>query len=145
MVLILKNSEVVGCQKDGHSSIFCDDCQLIDSVACPKNSAILMENSKKEKNRIFKSLGNDYEQVATEIAKLVTDKQLKYGNSFSFSYEIMKVLYPNGMTLEQMKDALVVVRIIDKLFRIANGNLGSEDAFSDITGYGLLSVVRNKK
>lgn len=39
----------------------------------------------------------------------------------------------------------VVVRIVDKLFRVANNNMGEEDAFQDITGYGLLAVVRNKR
>ena len=88
---------------------------------------------------------NEYESIALEIARLVTTKQIQYGDSFSKAYLVMQVLYPDGISKEQMKDALVVVRIIDKLFRIANGNQGSEDAFQDITGYGLLSVVRNQK
>lgn len=88
---------------------------------------------------------NEYESIALEIARLVTTKQIQYGDSFSKAYLVMQVLYPNGISSEQMKDALVVVRIIDKLFRIANGNQGEEDAFQDITGYGLLSVVRNQK
>jgi hypothetical protein len=88
---------------------------------------------------------NEYESIALEIARLVTTKQIQYGDSFSKAYLVMQVLYPNGISSEQMKDALVVVRIIDKLFRIANGNQGEEDAFQDITGYGLLAVVRNKR
>ncbi len=88
---------------------------------------------------------NEYESIALEIARLVTTKQIQYGDSFSKAYLVMQVLYPNGISSKQMKDALVVVRIIDKLFRVANNNMGEEDAFQDITGYGLLAVVRNKR
>ena len=88
---------------------------------------------------------NEYESIALEIARLVTTKQIQYGDSFSKAYLVMQVLYPDGISIDQMEDALVVVRIIDKLFRIANNNMGEEDAFQDITGYGLLAVVRNKR
>lgn len=88
---------------------------------------------------------NEYETIALEIARLVTTKQIQYGDSFSKAYLVMQVLYPDGISKEQMKDALVVVRIIDKLFRIANGNQGEENAFSDINGYSLLAVTKNQK
>ena len=52
---------------------------------------------------------------------------------------MLRVLYPDGIAPEQYDDVLAVVRIIDKLFRVAN----KRDAFSespgrDISGYGML-------
>lgn len=85
-----------------------------------------------------------YQAVSIEIAKLVETKQIAYGDAFGKSGQIMAILYPKGIPLNQMDDALSVVRIIDKLFRIATAKdaLG-ESPWRDITGYGLLSVVRD--
>ena len=35
---------------------------------------------------------------------------------------------------------LGVIRVVDKLFRVANGKQGSEDPWQDIAGYGLLGT-----
>lgn len=142
MTIIYRNGKIIGCEHKGHSLILCQDCMVTDVADCPMQQELLKQSQ--DDGYVPNHVINPYEEVALEIAKLVSRKQIEYGNSFSFSYDIIKVLYPNGISLEQIKDLLVVIRIIDKLFRIANGNLGSEDAFSDIIGYGLLSVVRNK-
>lgn len=145
MTIIYNNGKIIGCEQKGHSLIMCHDCMVTDMADCPCQQQLLKQIEDDRYVPEHRTVSNPYEEVALEIAKLVSRKQKEYGDSFSFSYEVMNVLYPNGISLEQMKDALVVIRIIDKLFRIANGNMGSEDAFSDIVGYGLLSVVRNKK
>ena len=86
---------------------------------------------------------NKYKEIALQIAELVIKKQLAYGDSFGKSGEIMRILYPNGITLEQMDDALTVVRVIDKLFRIATDrDAFGESPWSDINGYSLLSLGR---
>jgi len=89
-------------------------------------------------------MSKDYEQLGSNIGKLVEVKQAAYGDSFSKSGEIMRILYPEGIGYEQMDDALTVVRIIDKLFRSATDKdaLG-ESHYSDIVGYGLLGDMRN--
>lgn len=84
----------------------------------------------------------DYVKTATEIGKLVEDKQDAYGDSFSKSEEIIKILFPNGVTAENYRDLLTVTRIIDKLFRIATRkNAFSESPYRDIAGYALLGLV----
>ena len=156
------NNTVVGCSRDGHSEILCEGCACVNTKKCPIEQPLKVENNfeglppSMKKNLLASMTRNQeafdtlrdiskYEKAALEIGKLVAIKQKQYGNSFGNADQIMKVLYPRGISTEQMKDALVVVRIIDKLFRISHGNLGSEDAFSDIVGYGLLAVVRNKQ
>jgi hypothetical protein len=85
----------------------------------------------------------DYKKLGTEIGELVQNKQQAYGDSFGKSGIILRSLYPDGVKPAQYDDMLAVVRIIDKLFRIATDRdaLG-ENPFRDICGYGLLGTAR---
>lgn len=85
----------------------------------------------------------DYTDLAMDIAMLVTQKQVAYGDSFGQAGQVMRILYPNGIAPDQMDDALCLVRIIDKLFRIATDRdaLG-ESPYRDIAGYALLGASR---
>jgi hypothetical protein len=84
-----------------------------------------------------------YKQLGEEIGALVETKQAAYGDSFGKSGAIMRILYPEGIPPQQMDDALTVVRVLDKLFRIATARdaLG-ESPWRDVAGYALLSVAR---
>lgn len=84
-----------------------------------------------------------YTTIAAEIAATVVTKQAAYGDSFGKSGEVMRILYPDGIEPEQMDDALCVVRIVDKLFRIATARdaLG-ESPYRDIAGYALLGASK---
>ena len=85
--------------------------------------------------------GKSIPEIAGRIAKLVEEKQIAYGNSFNLSGEILKLLYPNGVKPDQYPDMLCVVRIIDKLFRIASQKEAfDENPYDDIVGYGLLGA-----
>ena len=79
-----------------------------------------------------------YEFIGTSIGKLVDEKNKQYGDAFNKSGEFLKILYPNGIKPEQYSDMLGIVRVFDKLMRIANGNQGNENAWKDIGGYALL-------
>lgn len=70
-------------------------------------------------------------------------KQAAYGDSFGKSGEIMRILYPGGIPLEKLEDALTVVRVVDKLFRVATDRdaLG-ENPWRDVQGYALLATER---
>lgn len=85
-----------------------------------------------------------FENIGLEIGKLVASKNKMYGDSFSQSGMILKILYPNGISIDQYDNALYIVRTIDKLFRIAT----MKDAFGenpamDICGYSILDVWRD--
>lgn len=85
----------------------------------------------------------NYSEIGTQIGQLVEKKQAAYGDSFGKSGEVMWILYPNGIPTEKLDDALVVVRVLDKLFRIATDRdaLG-ETPWRDIAGYALLATKR---
>jgi hypothetical protein len=84
-----------------------------------------------------------FAELAAATAELVKEKQRAYGDSFGRSGAVLRALYPRGIALEQLDDALTVVRIVDKLFRIATDRdaLG-EDPWRDIQGYALLAQRR---
>lgn len=83
-----------------------------------------------------------YEQVAEEIGSLVAQKNTAYGSSFAEAHRILQVLYPNGIKIEQYTDALAIIRVIDKLFRIANNKKAfGESPWQDIAGYAILGVA----
>lgn len=88
----------------------------------------------------------DHAQIGSEIGVLVNSKQAQYGDSFGRAGAMVKVLYPNGIPLEAYDDALAIIRVVDKLFRIATSaglpDRGGEDPWRDIAGYALLSIAR---
>ena len=89
-------------------------------------------------------MDNYYRAKGTEIGALVDRKNKQYGNSFNRAGDILTILYPDGVTPDQYRDMLAVVRVLDKLFRVAHGKQGSEDPWQDIAGYGLWGWVIRK-
>ena len=93
-----------------------------------------------------------FQELAKDIAELVTEKERAYGSAFDKAGDFMRILYPEGIKPEQYKDMLCTVRIFDKLMRIATSYEGTEErkieAYSDIMGYALLglrsSTLENK-
>ena len=87
-----------------------------------------------------------FKEIGTEIGELVESKNKAYGSAFEKSGQILKVLYPNGIQPEQFTDMLAIVRILDKLFRIAtNKNAFNEEPFKDIAGYAILGIEKELK
>jgi hypothetical protein len=87
----------------------------------------------------------EFEQIGTDIGKLVAEKNAAYGDSFNKCGEFLKLLYPNGVKPEQYADMLALVRVFDKQMRIATDKdaLG-ENPWRDVMGYALLAVARDK-
>ncbi len=88
----------------------------------------------------------NYQEIGAEIGKLVEDKQAAYGDSFGKTGDFLRLCYPDGIPVEKYDDALCLVRIFDKLMRIATDKdaLG-ESPYRDIAGYGLLGVKKDEK
>jgi hypothetical protein len=83
-----------------------------------------------------------FEDAAAKIGRLVSKKNKAYGDSFAQSGDVLKILYPNGIGLEQYTDMLALIRIIDKLFRIATSKDSfNENPYADIAGYAILKVA----
>ena len=96
----------------------------------------------------FEEIVNEvtYEDVGQEIGALVDKKNAAYGSAFDRAGKVLEQLYPNGVPVEKYTDMLTTVRILDKLFRIANNkNSFDEDPWQDIAGYGILETHKHKK
>ena len=90
------------------------------------------------------SNNNKYAAAALEVAELVARKQEAYGDAFTRSGEVLKILYPDGVSVDNYQELLTVTRILDKLFRISTNNDSfNEDPWRDILGYALLAVTKN--
>ena len=85
-----------------------------------------------------------FTELANGIGKLVEEKNKAYGSAFDRAGDFLKILYPEGIKPDQYKDMLCIVRVFDKLMRIATSYEGTEekkvDAYSDLMGYGLLGL-----
>lgn len=88
----------------------------------------------------------EYHTTANALADLVASKQIQYGDSATRAQAIAAILYPNGVSIGQYKDMLLVIRVIDKLSRIATSgdgtDAGGENPWQDIGGYALLGMAR---
>lgn len=88
----------------------------------------------------------NFETIGKEVGSLVDEKNAAYGSSFSECHKILTTLYPEGIKPEQYTDALAVIRVIDKLFRIANKkDAFGESPWRDIAGYALLGINNDTK
>tara|TARA_Y100000310_G_scaffold321950_1_gene380303 strand:- start:2061 stop:2357 length:297 start_codon:yes stop_codon:yes gene_type:complete len=88
----------------------------------------------------------DFVEIGNRIGELVKQKNMAYGDSFSRATDILEVLYPNGVKPHQYRDMLAVIRVIDKLFRLATRkNAFDESPWNDIAGYALLGIAADEK
>jgi hypothetical protein len=86
-----------------------------------------------------------YEEEAQRLGKLVTEKNAAYGSSFEKTGDFLGLLYPSGLKPEQYRDALAIVRVFDKMMRIANKkDAFGESPWNDIAGYGLLMSAEER-
>lgn len=123
----------------------CDMVQPCNKYYCNFNNNfadwVLKPESKNDICQAEKQVGK-FENIGRILGELVDDKQQAYGDAITAVEQLMKVLYPNGVKIEQYRDMLLMVRIMDKQCRIAKGDKTAfgESPFRDIAGYGLLGV-----
>lgn len=87
-----------------------------------------------------------YQDLANRIGQLVDEKNAAYGNSFGEAEDFLKILYPDGVPPEKYADMLCVVRIFDKLKRIATKkDAFGESPYGDIAGYALLGLEKAER
>lgn len=105
---------------------------------------------KDEKAKVLKALADaspksDFERAANFVGKLVTAKNEQYGDSAAVTGTMLQVLFPKGIPVAKYGEAMLIVRVLDKLCRISRGNQGDENAWQDIAGYAVLGMVQSAK
>jgi hypothetical protein len=82
-----------------------------------------------------------YKQIAEEVAALVEEKNAAYGDSFNKCSQFLQLLFPSSVPATKYKDMLAIVRVFDKLMRIATKpNAFGESPWQDVLGYALLAL-----
>jgi hypothetical protein len=85
---------------------------------------------------------DSFAQKGIDIGALVSKKNKAYGNSAQTAVDMLKLLYPKGVKPENYRDVLLIVRIWDKMMRIATQpEAFGESPYQDIAGYGVLGAV----
>ncbi len=88
---------------------------------------------------------SNFQKIGEEVGNLVTEKNVAYGNSFYDCSKFLEILYPEGISPENYGDMLCVVRIFDKLKRIATKkDAFGESPYRDIAGYAILGVNKDE-
>lgn len=92
----------------------------------------------------------DYPTMGSRLGELVAEKSRAYGDSAGKSAALLSTLYPDGIPPGAFRDALLVVRVLDKLCRIANRgegrrDPGGESPWCDVAGYGLIGVRQDSR
>ena len=94
-----------------------------------------VENEQMNRDDIFIKTGYD-------TGVLVSQKDQAYGCAVEKVGKILQILYPDGIRVDQMLDASLVIRTLDKICRIAHDNDPfNESPYRDITGYGIQGQV----
>ena len=89
----------------------------------------------------------DFIEAGYKMGLLVAKKNSDYGSAFEQVTQILKILYPNGIPVHQYENASLLIRMFDKVGRIANENVQfyNEDSWKDLVGYSLIKLVKNSK
>jgi len=90
-----------------------------------------------------------FAKIGLDVGKLVDFKNKIYGDSVLDAPKVFEILYPDGIKVEQYGDVLLLVRVFDKMKRIATKKdaLG-ESPWGDLAGYSVLGIykdIREKK
>lgn len=82
-----------------------------------------------------------YEALGRQIGQLVDEKNRAYGDAFGKTAQILAIIFPDGVSVEQYRYVGLIVRVLDKLCRVANDTGAfEENPFADLAGYGLLAM-----
>lgn len=81
---------------------------------------------------------NSYNKIAKEVADIVEQKNKTYGNAAGECNLFLELLYPDGVSVKDYKNMLFLVRLWDKIKRIATDkDAFGEEPEKDIIGYCL--------
>jgi dihydrofolate reductase len=97
-------------------------------------------NTKITNNKVVPSL----KEIANEIGELLEEKNKVYGSAFDEGETFLKLLYPNGIKVDQYGDVLCLARMFDKMKRIATRkDAFNENPYKDLCGYSILGVHKD--
>ena len=89
---------------------------------------------------------SELKKLTNSAVETVLDKNQQYGNSFQKVSTILKIMCPDGVPANKLKDLLFITRVLDKLNRLATSDpADTEDPIFDILGYAILHYYDTEK
>lgn len=129
--------EIGGIMFTSNGKFKCLDC----GESFGKRNELLEHNCGDD---VFVDPRSPLDYITAEVAA----KQESYGDSISFTSSVAKILWPKGMPVEVFPDALILLRVLDKVCRLSRGKAlpdeGRKDAWKDIIGYALRALERER-
>ncbi len=143
----IKEHQRVGCAPQFHPG-WCFICEK-EVEDWPKHYAeCKLSRQRKAEAKIDTLLDNarnklrepgHYESIGQSLGALVDRKNKAYGDSFHQAGKCLEAMYPDGVPVSKYTDMLGVIRVLDKLFRIAKDKQAfDENPWRDIGGYSIL-------
>lgn len=87
-----------------------------------------------------------FSKIAEEIGDVVELKNRAYGNAINDTEGFLKLLYPNGITEDKYHSVGLLIRMWDKMKRIASdAEAFGESPFMDIAGYAILGEEASRR
>lgn len=87
-----------------------------------------------------------FREVAEQVGQLVTEKDAAYGSAVQTAPQALALLFPDGILPGRYGDASLLVRMWDKMMRIAHRkDAFGESPYRDIAGYGVLGACRDEQ
>jgi len=89
-----------------------------------------------------------FSELGAKLGATVDEKRRQYGPAAARTGEILAVLYPQGVPVHAYADALLIVRTLDKICRLAQRgedgrDLGGESPWVDVVGYGMIGADKD--
>lgn len=144
---------------DGQTAL-CPKCEkptLLPDSLVPNLSYVLLtlmyNEYRKPKEKPVSTLEEKAEKftaLGTSIGSILAAKNKSYGDSFAESVKVIEALFPSGIPKSAYPQLLTIIRMVDKLFRIAtisqdpkySFSEGEVDAWQDLAGYSILALER---
>jgi len=91
---------------------------------------------------------NRLRKVGLDGTRHTINKNRKYGDAVRKTVDILYALYPEGIRPDQYSDLLLLVRVQDKMVRIASytperREKDDESPWADVRGYGILGEEKD--
>lgn len=99
---------------------------------------------------MYEEVKREYEKLGGELIELLKLKREAYGDNLKSTGRFLSLLYPDGVPSSALPELGTMIRVVDKLFRIANRHKAEEEGkgwednenpWWDIAGYGLATVA----
>ena len=87
----------------------------------------------------------DIKKQIEEAVIINEKKEAEYGNSYMKVANMLEILYPNGISIDNFNDFLSISKILEKIARLSSdGNVNNLDIYRDVAGYALIGIMKDK-